>query len=90
MHTLLCSGTDVQVLAAVRVIVREWAKRTGAPDGLTTAFIKQARRAKRLPRLTMHACMHAGGTGTPKSAQPLAATAAARPRQTSKSSESCS
>jgi hypothetical protein len=31
------------VLAAVRVIVREWAKRTGAPDGLTTAFIKQAR-----------------------------------------------
>ena len=31
------------MLAAVRVIVREWAKRTGAPDGLTTAFIKQAR-----------------------------------------------
>ena len=64
MHTLLWNGgTDAQVLAAVRVIVREWAKRNGAPDGLTTAFIKQARRAKRLPRLTMHA-LHADGTGT--------------------------
>ncbi len=45
------------MLAAVRVIVREWAKRTGAPDGLTMAFIKQARRAKRLPRLTMQTCI---------------------------------
>ena len=55
----------------MRVIVREWAKRHGAPDGLTTAFIKQARQAKGLPRLTTHACMHADGTGTSKSAQHL-------------------
>ncbi len=39
----------------MRVIVREWAKRTGAPDGLTTAFIKQARQAKGLPRLNVEA-----------------------------------
>ena len=43
MHTLLCSATDAQVLAAVRVIVREFAKRNGEPDGSTTAFIKQVR-----------------------------------------------
>jgi len=60
------------VLAAVRVIVREWAKRTGAPDGLTTAFIKQARPSQAATP-TDRACiaLHAGGTGTPKSAQPL-------------------
>jgi hypothetical protein len=33
----------VQVLAAVRVIVKEFARRNGEPDGLTTAFIKQVR-----------------------------------------------
>jgi hypothetical protein len=27
----------------VRVIVREFAKRNGEPDGLTTAFIKEVR-----------------------------------------------
>jgi hypothetical protein len=31
------------VLLAVRVIVREFAKRNGEPDGLTTAFIKEVR-----------------------------------------------
>ncbi len=36
---------DAQVLAAVRVIVREFARRSGEPDGLTTAFIKEVRQA---------------------------------------------
>ena len=41
---ILCSTCrEAQVLAAVRVIVREFAKRNGEPDGLTTAFIKAVR-----------------------------------------------
>ena len=31
----------LQVLAAVRVVVKEWARRNGAADGTTTKFIKE-------------------------------------------------
>ncbi len=33
------------MLAAVRVIVKEFARRNREPDGLTTAFIKEVRQA---------------------------------------------
>jgi hypothetical protein len=44
-HPSPAPRADAQVLAAVRVIVREFARRNSEPDGLTTAFIKEVRQA---------------------------------------------
>jgi len=43
----------LQVLGAVRVVVKEWARRNGAADGTTTKFIKEVPFFIYLERVTL-------------------------------------